>query len=662
MLKELQVKNWLSYETEKVTFSDQSTTVAVVGDNGHGKSSLLEAIPFCLFGDGRDDTKKLIRLGSEGGMSTKVTLSDVPGPGREMVIERGVTDAGNGYTKVWIDGDLIEKAGAKSSNNKAQDFINTTLGLDKETFTLTSFFGLGTNDSLMQVTPSTRLETLQKLAGIDVCQKFHRKANEEAKNYQQSADKEKRAIELLSESVEDTSSLNTQIEKAKEELTAKNSEIERLYVERTKLRADEDRYQGLLREKEGLDQRRQMLMKQKDKYDKQKRSEEAAVASAKEDAQALLEERKEVEAALNGMKSVEQMQEKLEASIIAKTEAVAAIDLRRTALQTNTDVCPLCGGPLSDEARKKWSVEIEELSQERDKQKGSADDIKKLINRRENLEKKLEKLKRTMADTTKSGEQAEKVAKEAALESKKTASELVKVESRLKTIGEEMVGYDVIVDHIQKLDRELGEVQTAVGSLEGEIKSYRQRIEASKKAKKTIRGLEEKVSEYMELAQGYKVVAEAFSRYAIPVQLLRKIREEIEKRSTRVYQQFNYGQILIRDIEGARPGVEFVLLDEMGERSYKALSAGEKVMMFLSVRVAITQIINGARRNMIDFLILDEVAGNLSPQKRESLTKLINTLLIKYFPQVFMVSHVELRDIFDRTVHVTKEEGVSHVE
>ena len=61
MLKELQINNFLSYAKETIKFP-ASSTIAVVGDNGHGKSSMLEAVRFALSGDGRDDLNGLIRL------------------------------------------------------------------------------------------------------------------------------------------------------------------------------------------------------------------------------------------------------------------------------------------------------------------------------------------------------------------------------------------------------------------------------------------------------------------------------------------------------------------------------------------------------------------------------------------------------------------------
>ena len=207
MLKELQVKNFLSYKDEKIIFPSNAT-MALVGDNGVGKSSLLEAILFCLFGVGRyDEFRRLVRLGSEGEMKTELTLSDVPGPGRIMRVERGLK-TGGGYTRVWIDDSLVEKGGAKPTSNKAQDFINATLGSDLETFNLTSFFGLGWTDVLMQVKPRERLETLQKLAKVEVCSGFNKNAHDKSKRFIQAADREKRAIEILLESIDDIDELS----------------------------------------------------------------------------------------------------------------------------------------------------------------------------------------------------------------------------------------------------------------------------------------------------------------------------------------------------------------------------------------------------------------------------------------------------------------------
>lgn len=660
MLSELQVKNWMSYEKEKVSFSG-SSTLAVVGENGHGKSSLLEAIPFTLFGDGRDGMKGLIRIGSDSGMSTALVLSDVPGPGRTMRVERGVTKAGNGYLKVWVDDELVEKGGASPSNNKAQDFIDAVLGVDRETFQLTAFFGLGTNDSLMQVRPSERLETLQKLAQVDICREFHKTANDKAKDYQKAADEDKRAIEVASESIADIEELDSELSKVKSSLESQRVSLENLFAKRASLRKDEDTYQGLLREAEGLRQKKAMEKKQYDSAQYQYTEAEQEIKDLKLSSKELSQKLEDAEKALVESESLEELQKRSESKMVEKAEVESSIKLRQTAATTKANSCPLCGGPLDGDIHKRWAEEIEDLKERHGKVKRSLDDLHKKTLKLKELEKQKDKLKAQMQSINRNGEIAKKQLEKSKKEIEQVTADIRKTDGRLVAIREQMKGYDEIVDKMKDIDSKIGEVQSEVGSSETEVKSLTKQIDQAKKAKAKLKSLEKQVKDYMEKAAGYKVVAEAFSRYAIPVQLLRNIRESIEKRATRIFQHFQYGEIVIRDTEGAKPGVEFVLLDELGERPYKALSAGEKVMMFLAVRVAITQIINGSRNNMVDFLVLDEVAGNLSPTKREALTKLINTLLKRYFSQIFAVSHVDLRDIFDRTLNVEKKDGVSRV-
>ena len=85
-------------------------------------------------------------------------------------------------------------------------------------------------------------------------------------------------------------------------------------------------------------------------------------------------------------------------------------------------------------------------------------------------------------------------------------------------------------------------------------------------------------------------------------------------------------------------------------------------MFFVAIRVAIAQIVAEDNPITVDYLVLDEVMGNLSPKRRDDLVRLINKVLRKLFPQVIMVSHTEMRDIFSQTIRVSVENDVSKLE
>src|SRR3972149_2966801 len=171
MLFSIQIKNFLSYRKAFVSFKKRRT-VSIVGDNGSGKSSFLEAVRFALYGDGRDDLKGLIHLGTDN-MSVIVEIEN---KSSKLKVERGVKKSGTGYLIVTLNGNIEARGGGKPGNNLAQVYLNNYLGNDKDLYSLTSFFGLGESDSLMSVRPSERLDTLQKLSRTFICQKISEEA------------------------------------------------------------------------------------------------------------------------------------------------------------------------------------------------------------------------------------------------------------------------------------------------------------------------------------------------------------------------------------------------------------------------------------------------------------------------------------------------------
>src|SRR3989344_1313765 len=86
LLQQLKLENIRSYINETIDFPSGSTVLA--GDIGTGKSSILLAIEFALFGTSRPDlpAEALLRKGTaQGGVELKFRLE-----GKEIIIKRNL--------------------------------------------------------------------------------------------------------------------------------------------------------------------------------------------------------------------------------------------------------------------------------------------------------------------------------------------------------------------------------------------------------------------------------------------------------------------------------------------------------------------------------------------------------------------------------------------
>src|SRR5258708_6419341 len=97
---------WLNFLSTGNNFNEvwlnKSTTTLIVGKNGHGKSTLLDALTFALFGKPFRNINKPNLVNSVNGKNLKVELTFHVGP-KNYKIVRGIAPA---IFEVYIDGEL----------------------------------------------------------------------------------------------------------------------------------------------------------------------------------------------------------------------------------------------------------------------------------------------------------------------------------------------------------------------------------------------------------------------------------------------------------------------------------------------------------------------------------------------------------------------------
>jgi exonuclease SbcC len=161
----------------------------LTGANGHGKSALLDAVTWALWGKARakrDD--ELIHLG-ESEMEVDYTF-DLGGTVYRVVRKRDSTGRGRSLLgfQVGHDGDFQSIAG--STIRETQAGINRLLRMEYETFTNSAFLLQGKADAFTTRTPAERKRVLGEVLGLGLYDEYEQRAKEMAR------DKERQLAEL----------------------------------------------------------------------------------------------------------------------------------------------------------------------------------------------------------------------------------------------------------------------------------------------------------------------------------------------------------------------------------------------------------------------------------------------------------------------------------
>ena len=178
----LQLTNFLSYhEPVDVDFT-QLHLACISGQNGAGKSSLLDAMTWALFGEARSTNDALIFSSAD---TAEVTL-DFEYEGLVYRIVRRKQRNKTGVLDLFLksaleDGNTQWKPLTEKSISKTQESIVRILRMDFDTFTNASFFLQGRADQFAQKNPTERKKILGSILGLDIWDAYNKKAAEKRK-------------------------------------------------------------------------------------------------------------------------------------------------------------------------------------------------------------------------------------------------------------------------------------------------------------------------------------------------------------------------------------------------------------------------------------------------------------------------------------------------
>lgn len=659
MLIKLKLHNFMSYSDTTVSF--KKTRVAlIIGDVGSGKSALLESLLYVFYGYLRvQSISEAITLTSKTQDMYVKLLFKVRED--QYVIIRGRRASGTGYVTVEKNGKLEAKGRA------SKKYIEELLGMNDSIFRLTSFFGVGEIDELMEALPSQRLETLQKVAKVDKYVQYHKIASSKLSKCDTRIGVLKELLNVDEvDYKEEILRVSKDLLDKKSLLSETTSVMQKLFQKRDRLISESKTIKALSEELTSLEVKisseKSRMNEKKEMFKTLKKEEVEYTNKISRLVSAIKEKESMLRSDINQIKSDK---EETERQIEKDTIYVDLINMGTTATGNDGDLskCPLCSHKLESEMLDTWkkrsdmlldSIEVfrkdvlkyvVEIKKDQ-ALKSEIENAKVLLGRARSA------LKRTQHVLSVELDKQEKSKSNVSL----TVLRYDKVKEMLTPLKEANKGLQDIYDKLQYKQRKVGALQEGIKTLEIELKDIKVRKVQRSKYKRELANLKRK-------SKALALLTRAYSRYGIPLDMTHNLVDYIQEEATRLYKYFDDGRISIEEKSyKGLPGLDFALVDMMGRRSYKQLSKGQRALLSLTIRIAISLILRKEFNIEVDFLVLDEIASNLDPSRRDSLVRIACLILKKHYKQIFMMSHVRLKDIFSDIYRVWLDNGHSVLE
>ncbi len=237
----LRLKNFLSYRENVPTLDFAGIHVACLcGQNGHGKSALLDAITWSLWGKARGKSQDgLISYGAD---ECSVEL-DFSSRGVHHRVARSHARAGGkrrqGSTDLQLQ--VISDAGPTpipgNSVRETQAKIDQLLGMDYDTFTNSAFLLQGRADEFTNKTPSERKAVLSKILGLELYDRLQDIAKSKLSQTAEGLRGRESALDVMRRQVEEIGDPAPELLEVEENLAGVDKQLKEKVLASTEMRS-----------------------------------------------------------------------------------------------------------------------------------------------------------------------------------------------------------------------------------------------------------------------------------------------------------------------------------------------------------------------------------------------------------------------------------------
>ncbi|MEX2750311.1 MAG: AAA family ATPase [Candidatus Freyarchaeota archaeon] len=245
-IQSVSLRNFRSYgDTEQVFDVSNYPMVVITGDNGSGKSSIIEAILFCLFGEtsitkGRREMKMSELLNDKTNKDAVVSLTfelngSIYRVERTLDRKRGTSGHARIIEVSSSSGPKAKQAVAPKEVTKS---IESLVGMDYDSFTHSVVMTQGEFEALTEAKPAKRKELFMKMFGLTKYEQYLKEVINRQNKLNAEIENISGQIKILEADVEKESETRERLKEADKEFEKVKSEVEE--TERNKRRIEED--------------------------------------------------------------------------------------------------------------------------------------------------------------------------------------------------------------------------------------------------------------------------------------------------------------------------------------------------------------------------------------------------------------------------------------
>jgi exonuclease SbcC len=693
----LALRNFMCYrDNVPPLFFEGFHVACLCGDNGHGKSALLDAITWALWGKARaksDD--ELIHLGQN---EMEVEFEFSVGPNRYRVLRKrskaGLRRDGQSLLDLQVatpEGFIsIQGNGIRETERKIVEILR----MDYETFTNSAFLLQGKADKFSTSKPAERKEVLANILGLS----FYDKLEKLAKDYsrereirqqrlesditridQELSQKQDYEVELKGTQVA-ISSLSTEAGKQESSLTT-------LRQSRDALKFKDQQYSEMGKRIEQGERQLQHLNSvaeghraKIEKYEKSLSTYQGEIDGIKMRLDDLAQQEQDLEKRREDEKEISNQISLLRSTNAQLKEEMGELREKIDLLEKGGAECPLCGTELGVEGRKRIIANYEaqgkekgdafranhsSIQQKEEELKHLRQDMRKLeaaiTSERTRLERQAGALERERTEADRSLPQE----KEGIERAQKAACDLRKA---LQDDNETRKAIMAQIESLPQLEKELAQAEGAYHELRDRERKLRENLgklqEGLRRLSQMEKEKEHNIKELRQVAQEkgiYEELATAFGKKGTQALIIERVLPEIEEEANRLLGRMtdNRMNLKIESQRDTKKGdtietLDIKIADELGTRNYEMFSGGEAFRVDFALRIALSKLLARRAGAPLPTLIIDEGFGTQDSAGREKLVEAINSIQDD-FEKILVITHIEeLKDAFPARIDVIK--------